>query len=91
MKSDKSGVDSSFAVRILIITAIFFLNHQTGYSQVKNAWVAGDGEKVFRNDDKHPAKVSNYIWNGDTIKLRGIYNEVLAFQVIVEVDRKSVV
>ena len=89
MKPDKSGVNSSFAVRILIITAIFFLNDQSAYSQVKNAWVAGDGEKVFRNDDMHPAKESNYIWNGDTIRLKGLYNEVLAFQVIVEVDKKG--
>lgn len=56
----------------------------TGISQIKNIWALGDGEKVFRNDLEHPNKKGNYVWDGKTIRLKGLYNEVLAFQVIVE-------
>ncbi len=54
------------------------------YSQVTNIWALGDGEKIFRNDPDHPSKNGNYIWDKDKIQIKGFYNEVLAFQVIVE-------
>lgn len=53
-------------------------------SQINSIWALGDGEKVFRNDLNHPSKRSNYAWDGQTIRLKGFYNEILAFQVIIE-------
>ena len=52
-------------------------------------WAVGDGEKVFRYDINLPEKQSNSVWDGKTISLRGLYNEVLAFQIIVEADNKG--
>lgn len=89
MISKLCGGIRNFAIRVLIIAGILLLNYQSTYSQVNNAWAVGDGEKVFRNDDNHPARETNFIWNGDTIKMKGLYNEVLGFQVIVEADIKG--
>lgn len=64
---------------LLILPAI-------GFAQVKNVWALGDGEKVFRFDLEHPCKNGNFIWDGKTIHLKGLYNETLACQVIIETD-----
>ena len=58
-------------------------------AQLKTIWALGDGEKVFREDIAHPDKGGNAIWDGDTIRLKGLYNEVLGFQVIVEAGDDS--
>jgi hypothetical protein len=55
-------------------------------AQIVNVWAVGDGEKIFRNDTDHPAERKNSIWGENKIYLRGLYNEVLGFQIIVEVD-----
>lgn len=55
-------------------------------AQAVEVWAVSDGEKIFRFDTDHPAKAGNSIWDGKQIHLRGIYNEVLGFQVIAEVD-----
>jgi hypothetical protein len=62
----------------------------TGFTQIKNIWALGDGEKVFRNDLEHPSKNGNLAWDGKVIRLKGLYNEVMAFQVIVETGDDSV-
>ena len=68
-----------FPIILLLLPAIAF-------SQIKKVWALGDGEKVFRNDGNHPDKNGNFTWDGKTIHLKGLYNEVLAFQVIVETE-----
>ena len=55
-------------------------------AQIVDVWAVGDGEKIFRYKTEHAAKKGNSIWDGESIHLRGLYNEVLGFQVIVEVD-----
>ena len=65
------------------LSLLFFLPF-IGFSQINKVWVLGDGEKVFKYDRNHPDKNKNFIWNGNSIKLNGLYNEVLAFQVMVE-------
>jgi hypothetical protein len=55
-------------------------------AQIAGVWAVGDGEKVFKYNTEHAAKESNSIWDGERIYLRVLYNEVLGFQVIVEVD-----
>ena len=73
----------------LFISILLILSITQGKSQVIDAWALGDGEKIFRNDDQHPDRKTNNIWDGKTIRLKGLYNEVLAFQVIVEADLKG--
>lgn len=69
-----------------ILFFIIFLMPLSGLAQIKHIWALGDGEKIFREDQDHPDKSGNFIWDGKTIHLKGLYNEVLAFQVIVETD-----
>ncbi|MEO9022951.1 MAG: hypothetical protein ABI237_03860 [Ginsengibacter sp.] len=66
------------------LLSTLFLLSSCGFAQIKTVWALGDGEKVFRNDLNHPDKIKNFTWDGKTIRLKGLYNEVLAFQVIVE-------
>lgn len=56
------------------------------YAGITGVWAVGDGEKVFRYQADHRCKEQNSIWDGRTIRLKGLYNEILAFQVIVEAD-----
>ncbi|MEA2063058.1 MAG: DUF4091 domain-containing protein [Gemmatimonadota bacterium] len=53
---------------------------------VTAVWAVGDGEKVYRYQADHRCRESNSVWDGTAIRLKGLYNEVLAFQVIVEAD-----
>ncbi len=72
--------------RLLIATFLFIMISIRIQAQIVRVWAVGDGEKIFKNETNHPAKVANSIWDGNGIHLRGLYNEVLGFQVIVEVD-----
>ncbi|MBD0835402.1 glycoside hydrolase domain-containing protein [Aestuariibaculum suncheonense] len=63
---------------------VFILLPVFGLAQVKTVWALGDGEKIFRSELNHPNKIKNFTWDGEKIRLKGLYNEVLAFQVIVE-------
>ncbi|HUU27695.1 MAG TPA: hypothetical protein VM123_07775 [archaeon] len=55
-------------------------------SAVTGVWAVDDGQKIYRYQADSPAREKNNIWDGKTIRLKGLYNEVLAFQVIVEAD-----
>jgi len=78
------------AERMIVQFLIFwFLSLSTINAQILDVWALGDGEKVFREDLNHPAKSGNIIWDGDKISLRGLYNEVLAFQVITEIGNQG--
>lgn len=70
----------------VIFSGALVVNSSVSVAQIVDVWAVGDGEKVFRYDTDHDAKEGNSIWNGEQISLRGVYNEVLGFQVIVEVD-----
>lgn len=56
------------------------------YTSVADNWAVGDGEKVFRDEINHFSRDSNSVYNGREITLRGLYNEVLAFQVLLVAD-----
>ncbi len=55
-------------------------------ADIIEVWAVGDGEKVFKFNTEHFAKNGNSVWNGQEIRLRGLYNEVLAFQIILVLD-----
>ena len=76
-----STIRSSQAILLFVLVSLL---QQTSFGQIKNVWALGDGEKVFRNDHDQPGKNGNYVWDGKTIHLKGLFNEVLAFQVIAE-------
>ena len=73
----------SYKKLLCLLPAIFMIFH-AGFGQIQKIWALGDGEKVYRFDQDHPQMKSNSVWDGETIRLKGLYNEVLAFQVIVE-------
>jgi hypothetical protein len=54
------------------------------FAQVEHVWALGDGEKIFREDLNHPDKYGNHVWDGEALHLIGLFNEVMAFQIIVE-------
>lgn len=83
MKIDKANEKIVKGVGQLVLLCLFFLPYK-GITQVKNVWALGDGEKVFRDDREHRDKNGNVVWDGKRIRLKGLYNEVLAFQIIVE-------
>ncbi len=72
--------------RVSISTLILAFCYFEMNAQIVDTWAVGDGEKIFKYNTEHPSKKSNSIWDGERIRLRGLYNEVLGFQVIVEVD-----
>lgn len=74
------------AYRYIFIASLILLCPSMIQAQIVSAWAVGDGEKIFKYDTDHPAKDRNSIWDGHGINLRGLYNEVLGFQIIVEVD-----
>jgi len=51
---------------------------------VHAVWAIHDGERVERDDLSNSYKESNSAWDGETIKIFGARNEVVAFQLIVE-------
>ncbi|MBN2288262.1 MAG: DUF4091 domain-containing protein [Candidatus Glassbacteria bacterium] len=72
------------AAALLVLTAL--AARVPLHAAVVSAWAVGDGEKIFRYQDDSPLKQRNSVWDGSTVRLKGLYNEVLAFQVIVEAD-----
>lgn len=70
--------------RIFFLISAILLLQNTSHAQIKSIWALGESEKVFRDDDNHPDKNGNFVWDTKQVRLRGLYNEVLAFQIIVE-------
>jgi hypothetical protein len=88
MYKNKYSTNFYLLIRVRFFIFMLFAAHNS-MAQVKYVWALGDGEKVFRNEDSHPDKNKNNIWDGKTIRLKGLYNEVLAFQVIIETDKQG--
>jgi hypothetical protein len=59
-------------------------------ADVRRVWAVTDGEKVERDAANHAAAARNAIWDGQTIRIFGARNEIVAFQVIVEADAGGV-
>jgi len=57
---------------------------------VRRIWAVNDGEKIERDDMRHPAAAGNSAWDGRMIHLFGARNEIIAFQLIVEADAKGI-
>ncbi len=71
---------------VSVVLILLVLSFSVLAASVVGVWAVGDGEKVFRYDQQHPSREKNGIWDGRSISLRGLYNEVLAFQVIAVAD-----
>lgn len=84
MKIIQSGIKRINRHLLSGLLIIFMIIPGTLISQIKEVWVLGDGEKVFRSDLNHSSKNGNFIWDGNTVRIKGLYNEVLALQVIVQ-------
>ncbi len=79
----------NFRFFVVILQAIFLFQNYSVYSQIQTVWALGDGEKVLRENLNHPDKKGNFTWDGKTIRIKGLYNEVLAFQVILETGQEG--
>lgn len=53
-------------------------------------WAVNDGERIGRDDLANANKKSNSAWDGRKVRLFGARNEIVAFQLIIESDRKGV-
>ncbi|UCF38862.1 MAG: DUF4091 domain-containing protein [Acidobacteriota bacterium] len=73
----------------LWLLALTLLCNSEPRGEIVEAWAVGDGEKVFRFDPEHPSRERNSIWDGEKIQLKGLYNEILAFQIIVVADNRG--
>ena len=70
----------------LSVFAALLISVSLSHASVIDVWAVSDGEKVFRYDEDHLSMEKNGIWDGQSISLSGLYNEVLGFQVIVVAD-----
>ncbi|KPL12270.1 MAG: hypothetical protein AMS26_18335 [Bacteroides sp. SM23_62] len=68
---------------VLILMPFILLRGQS-----PGIWAATDGVKVDKSDLVHPFKSGNSAWDGDTVRIFGATNEIVAFQVIVETGTK---
>ena len=90
MSSGKCSYSTTTPLQMILLFVSLFFLQKNSFAQIKNVWALGDGEKVFRYDLHHHDKNGNFIWDGKTIHLKGLYNEVLAFQVIAETGDSAV-
>lgn len=88
MNRNEVKKNSALSVWLLLLCA-WLVDPIGGLAQITKVWALGDGEKVFRKDLSHPEKNGNYTWDGGTIRLKALYNEVVAIQIIVETGADS--
>ena len=69
-----------------LLAVLLFVVPSISRAEISDIWAVGESEKVLRYQDSHSARSGSLIWDGSTVRLRGLYNEVLAFQVIVVAD-----
>src|SRR5512139_499083 len=53
-------------------------------------WAVNDGERIGRDDLASQYKKSNSAWDSRRVRLFAARNEIVAFQLIIETDRKGV-
>ena len=57
---------------------------------IASVWAVNDGERIGRDDLANRNKKSNSAWDGRRVRLFAARNEIVAFQLIIETDRKGV-
>jgi Domain of unknown function (DUF4091) len=72
-------------VRLILVLALL-LPSSDAQADVRRVWAVGDGDKVERDEQNHPASARNAVWDGRVVRLFAARNEIIAFQVIVEAD-----
>lgn len=87
-----NGRITAFAIALLAVLCAVGGNHRGAQRAEKglSIWAVSDGEKIERDDLNSPLKRANSVWNGSRIKLFGARNEIIAFQLIVEVGDQGV-
>jgi hypothetical protein len=80
------GVLCALGATLLALSSCDRTSSQPGVTHV---WAIDDGEKVRRGDLDHWGSsdlTRNRVWDGETIRLFGARNEVVAFQLILEAE-----
>lgn len=83
---------SRVSVRLCIPAFLisFFFLVPTASASIRAIWACNDGEKIERNDLRNSNKQVNSTWDGQTIKIFGARNEIIAFQLIIEADSDGI-
>jgi hypothetical protein len=76
--------------RLLAIAFAMMTCPVLAHAGVRRIWIVNDGEKIERDAVAHPAAARNSAWDGRTGHIFGARNEIVAFQLIVEADRRGV-
>ena len=76
------------------VVALFFIFIPWTYISAQGdslkIWAASDGIKIDKYNLNHPFKPGNLIWDGDTIRIFGAQNEIVAFQIIIETSTSPI-
>ena len=76
------GIPTSFS------TSMGLIAQAMGPTNIAKVWANEGGDKVTRDELRataNPSSVFNSVWNGTTISLFGARNEVVAFNLVLEV------
>lgn len=81
------------AARLLLVLLVFvpfWTAAAPADAGIRAIWAANDGDKVDRDDRRHPARAGNSAWDGRRVRIFGARNEIVAVQVIVEADGRGI-
>jgi len=74
---------------VSVLLAILSLQSARGQSGITRVWAVNDGEKIEQDALDHPLAedyARNGVWDGQAIRIFGLRNEVVAFQLILEAE-----
>ncbi len=77
---------------LFVVTLVLLLPWRVAAADrgIAAIWAVNDGERIDRDDLANQYKKSNSAWDGRRVRLFAARNEIVAFQLIVETDRKGV-
>ena len=75
---------------VLFLVLPFWTGAAPADAAARAIWAASDGDKVDRDDRRHPARDGNSVWDGRRVRIFGARNEIIAVQVIVEADGNGI-
>ena len=74
----------------ILFVAVIGAGAASAEGAVRAIWAVNDGEKVKRDDRRHPSRAGNSVWDGRRVRVFGARNEIVAVQVIVEADDRGI-
>src|SRR5688572_23670729 len=75
---------------LIAVVLVFSFSGAVAHAEVRHLWAVNDGEKIERDAVDHPLRARNSAWDGKVVRISGARNEIVAFQVMVEADRRGI-